>query len=214
MDKGKKIAALFDFDGVVMDTEPQYTVFWDKQGSKYLNEKDFGRRIKGQTLTQIYERYFSGMYQEQEQITHDLNVYESEMIYEYLPGIEDFLKDLHHNNVGTALVTSSNKEKMANVYRLYPEFTKQFTHILTSEHFTRSKPHPECFLLGMKLLGTTPENSFVFEDSFHGLQAGIASGATVIGLSTTNSRASLEGKAHFILDDFTGMTFEKLMQFV
>ena len=53
MDTTKTIAALFDFDGVIMDTETQYTVFWDEQGRKYLNEEDFGRRIKGQTLTQI-----------------------------------------------------------------------------------------------------------------------------------------------------------------
>ena len=51
MNTTKTIAALFDFDGVIMDTETQYTVFWDEQGRKYLNEKDFGRRIKGQTLT-------------------------------------------------------------------------------------------------------------------------------------------------------------------
>ena len=57
MDTTKTIAALFDFDGVIMDTETQYTVFWDEQGRKYLNEEDFGRRIKGQTLTQIYEKY-------------------------------------------------------------------------------------------------------------------------------------------------------------
>ena len=56
MDTTKTIAALFDFDGVIMDTETQYTVFWDEQGRKYLNEEDFGRRIKGQTLTQIYEK--------------------------------------------------------------------------------------------------------------------------------------------------------------
>ena len=39
MDTTKTIAALFDFDGVIMDTETQYTVFWDEQGRKYLNEK-------------------------------------------------------------------------------------------------------------------------------------------------------------------------------
>lgn len=55
MNTTKTIAALFDFDGVIMDTETQYTVFWDEQGRKYLNEEDFGRRIKGQTLLQIYE---------------------------------------------------------------------------------------------------------------------------------------------------------------
>ena len=54
MNTTKTIAALFDFDGVIMDTETQYTVFWDEQGRKYLNEEDFGRRIKGQTLTRHY----------------------------------------------------------------------------------------------------------------------------------------------------------------
>lgn len=32
MDTTKNIAALFDFDGVVMDTETQYSVFWDELG--------------------------------------------------------------------------------------------------------------------------------------------------------------------------------------
>ena len=34
MDTTKIIAVLFDFDGVIMDTETQYTVFWDEQGHK------------------------------------------------------------------------------------------------------------------------------------------------------------------------------------
>ena len=39
MNTTKTIAALFDFDGVIMDTETQYTVFWDEQGRKYLMKK-------------------------------------------------------------------------------------------------------------------------------------------------------------------------------
>ena len=38
MNKEKTIAALFDFDGVVVDTEPQYTLFWDEKGKKYHPE--------------------------------------------------------------------------------------------------------------------------------------------------------------------------------
>ena len=36
MDKTKCIAALFDFDGVVMDTETQYSIFWDEIGRQYF----------------------------------------------------------------------------------------------------------------------------------------------------------------------------------
>ena len=35
MDQTKTIAALFDFDGVVMDTESQYSIFWNGVGKKY-----------------------------------------------------------------------------------------------------------------------------------------------------------------------------------
>ena len=42
MDTTKTIAALFDFDGVIMDTELQYTIFWNEQGEKYLHVKNFG----------------------------------------------------------------------------------------------------------------------------------------------------------------------------
>ncbi|MGN1218670.1 MAG: HAD family phosphatase, partial [Phocaeicola sp.] len=49
MDKTKTIAALFDFDGVVMDTESQYTIYWNEVGRKYHPEtENFGLIIKGQ----------------------------------------------------------------------------------------------------------------------------------------------------------------------
>jgi len=205
------IAALFDLDGVVVNTEGQYTVFWNEQGKKYLNEDDFGRRIKGQTLQQIYDGHFSGMDDVQRQITEDLDRYESQMDYSFLPGWEDFVKDLRKNGVKIAIVTSSNNKKMEVVYKAHPYFKEYFDRILTANDFTRSKPDPECFLLGMEIFGATPENTFVFEDSFHGLQAGMSSGATVIGLATTNSREAIADKAHYIIDDFTGVTFQRML---
>lgn len=211
MNTTKAIAALFDFDGVIMDTETQYTVFWNEQGLKYLNEEDFGRRIKGQTLAQIYEKYFSTLPEAQQEITAKLNVFEKQMSYEYIPGVEAFIAGLRRHDVKIAVVTSSNEEKMQNVYNAHPEFKGMVDRILTGEMFTRSKPAPDCFLLGMEIFGSTPDSTYVFEDSFHGLQAGMTSGATVIGLATTNSRDAITGKAHYIMDDFTEMTYDKLL---
>lgn len=210
METTKRMAVLFDFDGVIMDTETQYTLFWNEQGSRYLEFENFGPHIKGQTLGQIYEKYFAGQTAVQEQITRDLNRFEQQMSYEYLPGVEAFIADLRRNDVCIAVVTSSNEEKMANVYRAHPNFKQQFDRILTGEMFSRSKPAPDCFLLGMEIFGVTPQNTFVFEDSFHGLQAGRDSGATVIGLATTNPREAIESKADYVIDDFTGLTYSKL----
>ena len=55
---------LFDFDGVIVDTESQYTIFWNKMGKDYLGLEDFGLTIKGQTLKQIFARYFDDMHKE------------------------------------------------------------------------------------------------------------------------------------------------------
>lgn len=134
------------------------------------------------------------------------------MAYEYLPGVQDFLVELRRHNVKIALVTSSNDEKMENVYRTHPEFKEQFDRILTGDMFKRSKPAPDCFLLGMEVFGTTPDTTYVFEDSFNGLKAGMASEATVIGLATTNSREAVAPLCHCVLDDFTGFTYDKMLQ--
>ena len=211
MEAKETLAVLFDFDGVIMDTETQYTIFWDEQGWKYLNRENYGKSIKGQTLKQIYEKDFAGMTDIQELISRDLGNFEENMSYEYIPGIEAFITDLRINGVKMAVVTSSTTEKMKNVYHAHPEFAGLFDEILTAERFTRSKPDPDCFLLGMKVFGSKPERTFVFEDSFHGLQAGRASGAITIGLATTNSRETIAGKADHIIDDFTGMTYEHLL---
>lgn len=211
MAETKSMAALFDFDGVVVDTETQYSVFWHKIGVDYLGMEDLEKRIKGQTLVYIYDTFFSGMDKEQQEITIALDRFEREMSFDFIPGVEAFVSDLRRNHVRVAVVTSSNDKKMEVVYRAKPEIRTMFDHILTAEMFTASKPAPDCFLLGMKVFGTTPETTYVFEDSFNGLKAGMASGATVVGLATTNPRPEIAPLCHHVLNDFEGFTYDKLV---
>lgn len=211
MDNTKCIAALFDFDGVVMDTETQYSLFWNKIGKQYFPQiEEFGRIIKGQTLVNIYAKYFAGMEKEQQDITARLNQFEKEMAYEYIPGVVDFMKDLRAHGVKMAIVTSSNDLKMANVYKAHPELKGLVDRILTAEMFTRSKPAPDCFLLGAEVFGTVPQNCVVFEDSFHGLEAGNAAGMAVVGLCTTNPKEAIADKCKLVMPDFTAFSFEKM----
>lgn len=53
---------------------------------------------------------------------------------------------------------------------------------VTAESVSASKPDPEGFLLGARLLGIDPEECIVFEDSGAGIQAGLAAGMRVIGV--------------------------------
>ena len=205
-------AALFDLDGVVFDTEPQYTQFWGTQCRHYHPEHPgLEHEIKGQTLTQIYDKWFSGnLAKEQSVITQRLNDFEAQMNYVYIDGLERLLRELHQEGVKTAVVTSSNQPKMQSVYRSHPEFHTLFDAILTSEDFAESKPSPDCYLRAAARFGAASEECIVFEDSFNGLKSGRAAGMFVVGLATTNSIESIKSFSDIQLKDYSDMTYEKL----
>ena len=212
MNKEKPIAALFDFDGVVVDTEPQYSLFWDEKGKKYHPEiLEFGHHIKGQTLIQIYSHFFLQPEGLQSEITRELLDYETRMSFEFIPGVVDFMKELRLKGVKIAIVTSSNDQKMANAHRALPELKSMVDYIVTADKVSHSKPHPECFLLGAESVQVPVENCVVFEDSFHGIESGRRAGMKVIGLATTNPASSIEDKVSLVIPDFVDFNHEKMM---
>ena len=208
------VAALFDLDGVVFDTEPQYTVFWGEQCRLYHPEHPgLEHEIKGSTLTQIYDRWFSGpLAGEQPVITARLNQFEAQMRYDYIAGFEDLIAELRSHGVATAVVTSSNLPKMESVYRHQPGFKSLFDAILTSEDFDRSKPDPDCYLKGAQRFGAQIGECIVFEDSINGLKAGRAAGMKVVGLLTTNPLERVAEWSDIQIADYRDTRYETLMQ--
>ena len=186
-----------------MDTETQYGIFWNRTGKELLGLDDFGKRIKGQTLNHIIS-HFDGVSKSKDEIIRELYEYERNMSYDYIPGADEFMKNLHARGIPMAIVTSSNDAKMVNVRRAHPELWELTEAVLTSEHFSKSKPDPECFIKGMEILGGRPEETYVFEDSIHGINAGRAAGAKVIGLATTNTREAIVHLCDQVIDDFRG----------
>ena len=81
-----KKVALFDLDGVVLDTEGQYTVFWQTIGERYCAEvPDFSTRIKGMSLVQILASH-EKLQQHEHEIRKAIDEYEETMSYPYIPG--------------------------------------------------------------------------------------------------------------------------------
>lgn len=198
-------AALFDLDGVVFDTEPQYSIFWGGLFRRYYPEHPgMEQLIKGMTLVEIYEKYFQDK-DIQERITRELDEFEQTMDFVYVKGFENYVKSLRGRGVKTAVVTSSNMAKMENVYRKRPEFKTYFDAILTSEDFAESKPSPDCYQRAAQRFGLTKDECVVFEDSFNGLKSGRAAGMYVVGLATTNSPESIAQFADRVIKEYGEM---------
>lgn len=209
----KGYAFLFDLDGVIFNTEDQYTLFWDGIGAEYLGDCHLAAKLKGETIETSLRRCFPDDTLKRDEVRRRLYEFEEKMAFDYVPGAFEFLGRLKEEGCRTAIVTSSNRDKMSKVYKAHPEIPGLVDHILTCDDFGRSKPDPECYLLGMKLCGATAADTFVFEDSFNGLKAGRGSGAHVVALATTNSRESLAPYADIVVVDFLSIE-EKLNEFL
>lgn len=193
-------AALFDLDGVIIDTEPSYSIFWGGMGYEYnIAVDNFSDVIKGTTLTQILNKYFTE--DKHDEIVSKLNKYEREMEYVVFPEVKDYLINLRSKGIKCAIVTSSNLEKMDNLWRQQPWLRDCFDVVITDEDVTRSKPDPQPYLIAADRLGVAPEDCVVYEDSYNGLLSGRRAGCRVVALATTNPRASLEDKADIVVDN-------------
>ena len=151
MDKTKPIAALFDLDGVVLDTESQYSLFWKNIGKTYLNNENIANQIKGTSLKYIYETFFPDRENDRKKISAELEEFERNMKMEFISGAKNFIEELRSRGIKTAVVTSSNLIKMQAVYKAQPEIKSLFNKILTAEQFKKSKPAPDPYLLGARV---------------------------------------------------------------
>ena len=177
-------AVLFDLDGVLIDSEGLYTRFWEETERIYpTGIPDFAHYIKGSNLAKILEHFPTD--EIREDVVRRIHEFDAQLVYPMFPGAEDLLCELKAESIPAALVTSSDPEKMQRLFALYPHFPDYFSAIINGEMVTHSKPSPEGYLLAASRLGVDPSTCLVVEDSLQGIQAGIAAGATVAGISTT-----------------------------
>ena len=207
MNKIKKIGVLFDLDGVLVDSEGEYSKFWGATGRKFnVGGDTFADDIKGTTLGEILTGFNEA---DRGGIVAALHKFEEEMMYPVFPGVMEFLIALKENGIPSAIVTSSDDTKMNFLFRRHPEFHDYINEVITGSMVKNSKPNPEGYLLGASKIGVAPEDCYVFEDSMQGVEAGMRSGSTVIALATTNSRNKLQTKSpHYIIDSFLQLTID------
>ncbi len=192
-------AILFDLDGVIIDSETEYTTIWSEIERLFpTGVQDFARVIKGTTLPDILNTYFPA--QQHEAVTAQLRQREAQMQYEYCPGAYTLLKALKESEIQTAIVTSSKADKMQYLRQLHPELFDMVDVVIDADSVTRSKPDPQGYQLAMQALQTTPAKCIVIEDSLQGVRAGKNAGAYVIGLTGTMGRNIIAPEADLCID--------------
>lgn len=196
-------ALLFDFDGVIANTEPQYDIYMDAVGEKHkLGIPNFSSVVKGTPTPDIIKKYFGSFSkEEQADIIKELDDFEQKMDFQEVNGAIDFIKLMKHKGYKIGLVTSSSLVKMERALRIL-NIENLFDTIVTANRITKGKPDPMCYLLAANDLGVLPEDCIVFEDSIHGVNSGIAAGMNVIGITTSFSKESMNFQIIGAYDNF------------
>lgn len=205
------IGALFDLDGVIIDSEREYSRIWRTINREYPTGIDnLEYLIKGCTLDKILQEYYPEM-EMREKVISRLYELEGKMNYQYLPGAKELLDNLSLLKIPKVLVTSSNDDKMKHLYEEIPDITDQFSFIVTANQITKSKPDPEGYLLGANKIKKNIRKCIVFEDSLQGVMAGHNAGAFVVGVAGTLPADVIAPFSNIVVDNLSKLDLKDLL---
>jgi len=115
-------------------------------------------------------------------------------------GRGEFLYALRAQGIRTGVVSSTRSQLILTALdRLH--LVSQFDVVVCGDMVTRRKPDPEPYLRAAQLLGLAPDDCLVIEDSPAGIRAGKAAGCTVLGYTGSSIRQDVSA-ADFALSDF------------
>jgi beta-phosphoglucomutase family hydrolase len=185
-------AAIFDMDGVLVDTYHAHFQSWllmAKRAGLSFTEAEFAPTF-GRTSREIIAHFWGQGRFDDAQIS-ELDA-EKEAAFRdiignnfpAMPGVHELLTDLYIADWRLAVGSSGPPE---NVELILDRLGKGdlFSAIVTGMDVTKGKPDPQVFLLAAKRLGVPPSRCVVVEDAQPGIAAAQAAGMAAVGLVST-----------------------------
>lgn len=199
--------AIFDLDGVIVDTAVYHYKAWknlaDKLGFEFTEEHN--ERLKGVSRMRSLEILLEvgGINADEEQ----KKIWAKEKNEQYvgllqnlsekdlLQGAKEYLKKLRQDGIKIALGSASKNapfilEKLG--------IADLFDAVVDGNSVSKAKPDPEVFLNGVKALGLEPSECVVFEDAQAGIEAAHAAGCRVIAIDKFGVLKDADGYVKYL----------------
>lgn len=185
--------AIFDWDGVVIDSRQQHEESWKRLARETGLPLPTDHFIKGFGRKNEYIiPHLLGWSEDPEEI-HALSLRKEELYrvivaergLEALPGVREWLKRLEDAGIPRVIGSSSHKQNILLSLEILG-LSSSFRDLVTSEDVSHGKPDPEVFLKAAAKACVQPEMCVVFEDAHVGIAAAKAAGMRVIGVATTH----------------------------
>ena len=202
---------IFDFDGLLLDTEPIYCrvnqIIAQRYGKAFtqaIHRKIMGRQALecAQILVDVLELPLSA--EEHLQARNEL-IFDMLPEAKPMPGAETLTQWFYQHNIPMAIATSSAEVTFNLKVKRYASWLETFDAIVlgSDPDVVHSKPAPDSFLVAAERLEVDPANCLVFEDSPAGVKAGKTAGMSVVAVPAAHMEEALYSKADEILTSLT-----------
>ncbi len=215
-------AVIFDMDGVLIDSEPEYMEMnrrlFSELGIDF--ENSYFNQYVGMSSFKMWsgikERY--GLVQDVKDLIETerkqmFDILSSGKISEPVKGIPELLKELRQNEIVLNVASSSAKINIELILNKL-DLTKYFNFIVSGEEVKYGKPAPDIFLMVSDKCGIPLEKCLVIEDSSNGVAAAKSAGMKCIGFTNSGTNFQDLSGADFNVTDFNNDNIRRIGEYI
>jgi HAD superfamily hydrolase (TIGR01509 family) len=212
-------ALIFDFDGLMLDTEmPEYQA-WSEVYADYGQELTIN--AWGACIGSTYDRFdpyghieqLTGTTIDREAVTSRIWQRHVELLegHDLLPGVRAYLADAQRLGLELAIASSSlGRHVNGHLERL--GIAEIFPVVVTRDKVAKPKPAPDLFTVAAKRVEVEPHESLAFEDSPHGIRAAHDAGMFCIAVPNEITRHLDVSLADIILESLADVSLPDLLR--
>lgn len=218
METKPSFGAIFDWDGVIVDSSAHHERSWEllaeEEGLPLPPDhfkRGFGR--KNERIIPSILHWTSDPAKIHRLSLRKEALYRKVMREEgltLLPGVMELLCALHGRGIPCAVGSSTHMANLDVAFGLL-KIRRYFAAVVTGEDVSHGKPDPEVFLLAAERIGMPPESCVVFEDVPAGVEAARRGGMKTVALTTTNPSEQL-ADADLVVRDLSDVDYACLAE--
>ena len=210
---------IFDFDGLILDTEITIYQSWQEvyaahgvelrfeDWAKIIGTKAFEFRPMAALEEQLGGQIPNRARVEERRLRRELELLGKKSVQ---PGVESYLQDARRLGLKIGLATISSFDWVGgHLQRL--GLIDYFDCIRTGENVTHPKPDPEVYLSVLEAFELAPEEAFALEDSPNGVMAAQRAGLKCVAVPNSLTRLLPLEHADLRLDSLADLSLQDLI---
>jgi HAD superfamily hydrolase (TIGR01509 family) len=211
---------LFDFDGLLVDTESPSRLGWQELYREHGHELPLDEwatlvgTIGGPWDPLVHLETLVGRPLDRDTVTERRQAREFELIdlEDLRPGIEGYLEEADRRGLRTALVSSSSRDWIQRILGRLERLDHWDAIVAADGDPTRAKPRPTLYLEALETLGLTADEAIAFEDSPNGVRAAKRAGLVCVAVPNPVTATLALDEADVVVESLADLPLDALLK--